>query len=119
MLYIASIHQCHASIQCQPYYKLSTLPTVKWTCTEVCEECKCLFNKAKEEGKDLLKCLMIYCNTPITDSFQSPMQILQDRSATSDLPMSNVARKQLGIQSEVIRNSDNQEVLPTHDLHVG
>ena len=33
--------------------------------------------------------------------------------------MSNVARKQLGIQSEVIRNIDKHEQLPTHDLHVG
>ena len=29
---------------------------------------KCLFNKAKEEGKDLYKCLMIYCNTSLTSS---------------------------------------------------
>ena len=26
---------------------------------------KCLFNKAKEEGKDFYKCLMIYYNTPL------------------------------------------------------
>ena len=26
---------------------------------------KCLFNKAKEEGKDFYKCLRIYCNTPL------------------------------------------------------
>ena len=26
---------------------------------------KCLFNEAKEEGKDLYKCLIIYCNTPL------------------------------------------------------
>ena len=26
---------------------------------------KCLFNKAKEEGKDFYKCVMIYCNTPL------------------------------------------------------
>ena len=26
---------------------------------------KCLLNKAKEEGKDFYKCLMIYCNTPL------------------------------------------------------
>ena len=47
------------------------------------------------------------------------MQILQGRSARFDLPMSNAARKQLGIQPEVIRNIDKHEVLPTHDLHVG
>ena len=33
--------------------------------------------------------------------------------------MSNAARKQLGIQPEVIRNIDKHEVVPTHDLHVG
>ena len=31
---------------------------------------KCLFNKAKEEGKDFHKCLLIYCNTPFTGSLQ-------------------------------------------------
>ena len=53
---------------------------------------KCLFNKAKEEGKDFYKCLMIYHNTPLTGSLQSPMQILQGRNARSDLSMSNAAR---------------------------
>ena len=48
-----------------------------------------------------------------------PIQILQVRSARSDLPMSNAARKQLGIQPEVIRNIDKHEVLSTHDLHIG
>ena len=50
---------------------------------------------------------------------KSPIQILQGRSARSDLPMSNAAWKQLGIQPEVVRNNDKHAVLPTHDLHVG
>ena len=79
---------------------------------------KCFFNKAKDEGKDLYKCFMIYHNPP-TGSLWLPMQILQGRSARSDLPMPNAARKQLGTQSEVLRNSDKHEVLPTHDLHEG
>ena len=79
---------------------------------------KCLFNKAKE-GKGLYNCLMIYHNTPLSGSLKLPMQILQGRSPRSDLPMSNAARKQLGIQPKVLRNSDKHEVLPTHDLHVG
>ena len=33
--------------------------------------------------------------------------------------MSNAARKQLGNQHEVIRNIDKNEILLTHDLHVG
>ena len=47
------------------------------------------------------------------------MQILQGRNARSDLPMSNAARKQLGIQSKVISNSDKHGVLLTYDVHVG
>ena len=80
---------------------------------------KCLFNKAKEERKDFYKCSMIYCNTTLTGNLQSPMQIVQGRSARSDLPMSNEARKQLGIQPEVLRNIGRHEVLPTHDLYMG
>ena len=56
-----------------------------------------LFHKAKEEGKDMYKCLMIYHNTPLSSNLQSPMQILQNRSARSDLPMSSVARQELGL----------------------
>ena len=33
--------------------------------------------------------------------------------------MSNAARKQLGIQPEIIRNSDQHAAIPTHDLNVG
>ena len=47
------------------------------------------------------------------------MQILQSRNARSDLPMSNVARKQLGLHSEQLRNKHKHEQLLLHDLHVG
>ena len=62
---------------------------------------------------------MIYHNTPLTGSLQLPMQILKSRRARSDLPISIAARKQLGIQPEVIRNIDKHAVLPMHDLHIG
>ena len=42
--------------------------------------------QAKEEEKDLLKCLMIWHNTPLSSSLQLPMQILQSRCVRSDLP---------------------------------
>ena len=58
---------------------------------------KGLFYKAKEEGKDLFRCLVIYCNTPLSGSLQSLMQILQCRCARSDLPMSHTARHQLDL----------------------
>ena len=80
---------------------------------------KCLFNEAREEGIDFYKCLMIYHNTPLIGCLQLPMQTLQGRSSRSDLPISNTARKQLGIQTEVLRNSDKHAVILTHDLHVG
>ena len=75
---------------------------------------KCLFNKAREEGKDFYKCLMSYHNTPLTGSLQLPMKILQGRSARSDSQMSNAARN----QPEARRNIDRHEKLPAHVLHV-
>ena len=37
---------------------------------------KSLFYKAKEEGKDLFKCFMIYHNTLLSGSLQSPIHFL-------------------------------------------
>ena len=73
---------------------------------------KNLFYKAKEEGKDLFKCLMVYHNTPLSNALQSPMQILGSRSAKSDLLISNTAKKQLGIDSENLRTKYKNEHLP-------
>ena len=78
---------------------------------------KNLFHKAKEEGADINKYLMIYCNTPLTSTSKSPMQMLQQRSDRSQLPMSNVARGRLGIVAEQ-QHSKNQH-LPSHDFHIG
>ena len=79
---------------------------------------KNLFYKAKDEGTDIYKCLMIYHNTPIESTSISPMQILQQRSARSQLPMSNAACRQLGIAAKHITANKNQH-LPLHDLHIG
>ena len=62
---------------------------------------------------------MTYHNAPLTGSLQLPMQIIQGRNFRSDLPLSNAARIQLGIQPEIMRNSDKHVVLPTYDHHVG
>ena len=64
---------------------------------------KNLFYKAKEEGKDLYRCLMVYRNTPLSSSLQSSMQILASRSARSNLSMSNAVRKQKGLDCEHLR----------------
>ena len=42
---------------------------------------KNLFYKAKEEGADIDKYLIIYCNIPLASTSKSPMQMLQQRSA--------------------------------------
>ena len=80
---------------------------------------KSLFYKANKEGKDLFKCLMIYHNTPLSDSLQSLMHILQNRCTRSDLPMSNAASQQLGLQPEKLRSVYKNVHLPSHDLHIG
>ena len=79
---------------------------------------KNLFYKAKEEGKDLYQSLMVYRNTPLSSSLQSPMQILASRSARSNLPMSNAARKQKGLNCEQLRDKSKNEQVPSHDLHL-
>ena len=52
---------------------------------------KNLFHKATDEGADIDKYLMIYHNIPLASTCKSPMQMLQQRSARSQLPMSNVS----------------------------
>ena len=79
---------------------------------------KNLFHKAKDEGTDIHKCLMIYHNMPLASTSKSPMQMLQQRSARSQLPMSNAARRQLGIAVEQPSSNKNQH-LPAHDFHIG
>ena len=61
---------------------------------------------------------MVYHNTPLSNSFQSPMQILSSRSARSGLPMSNAAKKQLEIDCEDLRKKYKHEHLPSNDLHI-
>ena len=48
---------------------------------------KNLFYKAKDEGTDIYKCLMIYHNMPLASTSKSPMQMLQQRSTRSQLLM--------------------------------
>ena len=80
---------------------------------------KNLFHKAREESTDLHKALMIYRNTPLSNNLQSPMKMLQSRTVRSQLPMSNAARQQLGLQAERLRIKTRNEHLPSHDLYQG
>ena len=78
---------------------------------------KDLFYKVKEEGADINKYLMIYHNTPLASTSKSPMQMLQQKSARSQLPMSNAARRRLGIAAE--QQPRKNQHLPAHDFHIG
>ena len=62
---------------------------------------------------------MIYRNTPLSNNLQSPVQMLQRRTARSQLPMSNAARPQLGLHTERLRINTKNEHLPSHDLCLG
>ena len=79
---------------------------------------KNLFYKGTEEGTDIHKCLMIYCNMPLQSTSKSPMQMLQQRSARSQLPISNAACRQLGIAIKQPTTNKNQH-LSLHNLHIG
>ena len=78
---------------------------------------KNLFNKVKEEGVDTSKYLMIYRNTPLAYTSKSLMQMLQQRSARSQLPMSNAARRKFGIIAE--QSPKKNQHIPSHDFHIG
>ena len=85
---------------------------------KICADCEELVSQSKKEGQDLHKCLMVYRNTPLSSSLQSPMQILASRSARSNLPMSNAARKQKGLDCRHLRTKSKNEQVPSHDLHL-
>ena len=80
---------------------------------------KNLLYKAKEEGTDLHKSLMIYCNTPLSSTLQSLVQLLQSRPTRSQLPLSNTARRQLGLSLQQLRIKTKNNHLPSHDLCIG
>ena len=113
MLYCLSLHQCNECIPCQSYYKITPLSTIQWTGRKVCTDCQEFTLQGKKEGKDLFKCLMIYHNTPLSGSLQSPMKILLSRSARSDIDSNLI------LQSERLRNVNKNAHFPSHDLHIG
>ena len=86
---------------------------------------KNLFHKAKEGGQSPYTALMVYRNTPLNGTLQSPMQILQDRQAHTDLPLSQAAKVQMGINhapqptAEILRVKDKLLSSPTHDIFIG
>ena len=100
MLCCRTVHKSNEGICGKSYHQFPTLPSVQWTCRKICSHHENLFHKVKEEGADIEKYLMIYHNTPLASTSKSPMQMLQQRLARSQLPMSNAARRRLGIVAE-------------------
>ena len=101
-------------ITSSPYYPQSNGLAEK--CVQIVKN---LFYKAKEEGTDFHKSLMIYHNTPLSSSLHSPMQILQGRSTRSKLPMSNAARRKHVLSLQQLRTKTKNDHLPSHDLCIG
>ena len=98
-------------ITSSPHY-----PQSNWLAEKFVQIVKNLFYKVKEEGVDINKYLMIYRNTPLTCTSKSPMQMLQQRSARSQLPMSNVVRRKFGIIAE--QPPRKNQHIPSHDFHI-
>ena len=116
MLCQQNFQRADGRVPSQPYYKLTSLPSIKWSSKKYIQIVKNLFHKAKEEGQVLHKCLMTYRNTPLSSHLQSLMQILSNRATRSTLPLSNAAKQQMGLHSEHLRVNQKNQHLPTHDL---
>ena len=86
---------------------------------------KNLSNKAREEGQSTYTALMVYRNTPLNGSLQSPMQVLQGRQAYTDLPLLHAAKVKMGINhtprptTEILCVNDKSLSTPTHDILIG
>ena len=118
MLCCLNIYKPLERICSEPHYQFSTLHPIQQTSRESCPNHKeSLPQSMKDEGTNIHKCLMIYHNTPLTSTSKSPMQMLQQRSARSQLWMSNAARRQLGIAVEQPSSNKNQH-LPSHNFHI-
>ena len=68
---------------------------------------------------------MVYRNTPLNGSLQSPLQILQGRQACTDLPLSHAAKVKMGINhiprpsAEILWVKDKPLSSPTCDIPIG
>ena len=86
---------------------------------------KNLFHKAKEEGQSPYTALMVYRNTSLNGSLQSPMQILQGRQAHTDLPLLYAAKVKMDINhiprpsAEILWVKDKSLSSPIHDIPIG
>ena len=113
-----AIHVNH--LTSSPYYLQSNGPAEKFVGVV-----KNLFYKGKEEDQSPYTTLMVYRNTFLDGTLKSSMQILQGRQACTDLPLSHVAKMQMGINhapqptAEILCVKDKLLSSPTHDIPIG
>ena len=68
---------------------------------------------------------MVYRNTPLCGSIQSPMQFLQGRQSHTDLPLSHAAKVKMVINcaprptAKILHMKDKSLSAQTHDIPVG
>ena len=100
LLHQQGVPDANAIHVCQPHNYLSPLSPEQWTwdIKMFVGSIKNLFHKAKEEGQSPYTALMVYRNTPLNGTLQSPMQILQGRQACTDLPLSHATKVKMGIK---------------------
>ena len=86
---------------------------------------KNLFHKNKEEGQSPYTALMVCRNTPLDETIQSLMQILQGRQTHTDLPLSHAAKVQMGINhapwptAEILCVRDKSLSSHTYNIPIG
>ena len=98
MLYLQGVPTTNAIHVCQPSYQLSSLSPEQWTCREICWDHQELIPQGQRRRPILYTAIMVYRNTPLNGTLQLLMQILQGRQAHTDLPLSHVAKVQMGIK---------------------
>ena len=104
---VPNVNEIHV---CKPHTKLSPLSSEQWTCREISRNHQKSIPQSQRGRPTPYTALMVYRNTPLNGSLQSPMQILQGRQAHTDLPL---------LHAEILHVQDKSLSTPTHDIPIG
>ena len=117
MLHQSNLQRVNERISSKPHHKLAPLSTVKLSAREICSNSEELISPSeRRRDKTYTNAWWYTENTHNQINFNHPMQILSSRATRTSLPMSNAARKQVGLQSKDMRWRPKNQYLPTHDL---
>ena len=125
LLYQQGVPNVNAIHVCQQHNHSPHYPQSNGLAEKFVGIIKNLFHKAKEEGQSPYTALMVYRNTPLNWTLQSPMQILQCRQAHTGLPLLHTAKVKIGINhaprqnAEILHAKDISLSTPTHDIPIG